>query len=113
MTRFLHQKLGYTYKHIDTSDEKEAIKELAKLLLKAHNEKPRFMCYDTVTNGLNIITSKPFLVALGFNKTVITMYYNKNVMNTFWKMYQLPCADTKKTLQDYDNYIGLFAHNGK
>lgn len=113
MTRFLHQKLGYTYKHIDTSDEKEAIKELAKLLLKAHNEKPRFMCYDTETNGLNIITSKPFLVALGFNKTVITMYYNKNIMNTFWKMYQLPCADTKKTLQDYDNYIGLFAHNGK
>ena len=83
MTRFLHQKLGYTYKHIDTSNEKEAVKELAKLLLKAHNEKPRFMCYDTETDGLNIITSKPFLVALGFNKTVITMYYNKNVMNTF------------------------------
>ena len=69
---FLYQKLKYDYKYIDVSDIKEATKEIANLLIKANIEKPDFIAYDTETNGLNIITSKPFLVSMGFNKTVIT-----------------------------------------
>lgn len=110
---FLYQKLGYNYKHIDTTDIKKATSELGQFLLEAHNKKPNYICYDTETNGLNIITSKPFLVSMGFDKTVITIDYNAEIMNNFWKMYQLPANDTKKTLQDYDNFIGLFAHNAK
>ena len=110
---FLYQKLKYDYKHIDTSDIKQATRELASLMLKAVGEKSQFMCYDTETDGLNIITTKPFLVSMGFGKTVVTFDYNEELMNNLWKMYQLPCKDTGKTLQDDENYIGLFAHNAK
>lgn len=110
---FLYQKLKYDYKYIDVSDTREAIKEIANLLIKANIEKPDFIAYDTETDGLNIIKSKPFLVSMGFNKTVITMEYNAEVMNMLWKMYLLPIKETGKSLQDNDNFLGLFAHNGK
>ena len=110
---FLYQKLKYTYKYIDTSDVKKATSELADFIIKAHQEKPNYIAYDTETTGLNIITDKPFLVSMGFNKTVIVMDYNKEVMNNFWKMYQLPMKDDKTPLQNYKNYVGLFAHNAK
>ena len=110
---FLYQMLGYDYKHIDVSDVKKATSELADLLIKAHREKPRFICYDTETDGLNIITSKPFLVSIGFNKTVITMDYNSEVMNNFWKMYNLTSREDNLKLADFKNFIGLFAHNAK
>lgn len=110
---FLYQKLKYDYKHIDVSDKQNAIKELGLFLKRANLQKPDYICYDTETDGLNIITTKPFLVSMGFNKTVLTMDYDAEVMNYFWKMYQLPIKETMKCLQDNDNFIGLFAHNGK
>ena len=110
---FLYQMLGYDYKHIDVSDVRKATSELADLLIKAHKEKPKFICYDTETDGLNIITSKPFLVSMGFNKTVITMEYNEEVMNNFWKMYNLPSKEDNLKFTDNADFIGLFAHNAK
>ena len=110
---FLFQKLGYNYKHIDISDKQAAVDELKEFLCKAHQEQPNFMCFDTETNGLHIITSTPFLVSIGFNKEVRTMDYDKDIMSAFWKIYQLPEKTNKTPLQDYKNYIGLFAHNCK
>ena len=110
MTKFLHQKLGYNYKHIDIKDKNKAIGELLDLLSKLKEENPRFMCYDTETDGLNIITSKPFLVSMGFNKTVITIDYDPDIMNVFWKLYG---GIDRNERQLASKYIGLFAHNGK
>ena len=103
---FLYQMLGYDYKHIDVSDVRKATSELADLLIKAHKEKPKFICYDTETDGLNIIISKPFLVSMGFNKTVITMEYNEEVMNNFWKMYNLPSKEDNLKFTDNADFIG-------
>ena len=108
---FLYQKLNYDYKHIDTTDIKEATRELYEFLKKAMAEKPKFMCYDTETDGLHIITSNPFLVSIGFGKTIRTFDYNAELMNNLWKMYLLPDKDGNK-IQNAD-YLGLFAHNAK
>lgn len=110
---FLYQKLKYDYKHIDISNPDEALKEFALFLKKAHEEKPEFMCYDTETDGLNIITSLPFLVSVGFGKTVRTFDYNPEIMQAFWKMYCMTMKDSGKKLQDYEEFIGTFAHNAK
>lgn len=110
---FLHQKLGYNYEHIDINDSKKAINTLAKFLLKAHEVRPDFTCYDTETDGLNLIKAKPFLVAIGFDKNVVTLDYDKEIMNVFWKMYLLKTKEGNESLQDYDNYISLFSHNAK
>ena len=110
---FLHQKLNYDYKHIDTSDLNEALRELGNFLEKAIEEKADYICYDTETDGLNIITSKPFLVAIGFNKTVRTFNYNDKLMSAFWSMYNLNSKKLKVKLSDNPNFIGLAAHNAK
>ena len=110
---YLYQKLKYDYKHIDISDKGKAISELAAFLKKARDEKPDYIVYDTETDGLSIITSKPFLVSMGFNKTVITMDYDAEIMQQFWKMYQLPSKSDMLTFQNRANFIGLFAHNAK
>lgn len=110
---FLYQKLGYDYKHIDTSDLNSALRELADFIKKAIQEKPNYICYDTETDGLHIMKAKPFLVSIGFNKTVRTFDYNSDLVNALWKIYMLPDKDTMKTLQDNPNYMGLFAHNAK
>lgn len=100
---FLYQKLKYKYKHIDVSDKENAIEEIRDFIKNARSENPNFICYDTETDGLNIITSKPFLVAMGYRKNVITFDYDAEVMNALWDMYGFA----------NDNYIGLFAHNAK
>lgn len=110
---FLYQKLGYDYKHIDTSDLNSALRELADFIKKAIQEKPNYICYDTETDGLHIMKAKPFLVSIGFNKTVRTFDYNSDLVNALWKIYMLPDKNTMKTLQDNPNYMGLFAHNAK
>ena len=110
---FLYQKLGYDYKHIDISDKETAVKELAKFILGAASTQPEFVCYDTETDGLNIITTKPFLVSIGYGKVVRTFDYDPEIVNTLWKMYQLPAKETGKSIQDNENYIGLLAHNAK
>lgn len=100
---FLYQKLKYNYKHIDVSNKEVALKEIRDFLVNARNSNLDFMCYDTETDGLNIITSKPFLVAMGYDKNVITFDYDAEIMNGLWDMYGF----------GNDNYIGLFAHNAK
>lgn len=110
---FLYQELGYDYKHIDTTDLNKALQELAEFIKKAIKEKPNYICFDTETNGLSIITSKPFLVSIGFNKTVRTFDYNPELLKMFWKLYLLPSKEDNISLQDIDNFIGLFAHNCK
>lgn len=110
---FLYQKLKYDYKHIDISNPDEALKEFALFLKKAHDEVPEFMCYDTETDGLNIITSSPFLVSVGFGNTVRTFDYDPEIMKAFWKMFCMTMKDTGKKLQDYEQFIGTFAHNAK
>lgn len=109
---FLYQKLKYNYKHIDIENKKEAVVEIGEFIKKAIEEKPDFFCYDTETDGLHIIKSKPFLVSMGFNKEIRTFDYDADIMKAVWKMFDLPNKDGHK-LQDFENYIGLFAHNAK
>lgn len=108
---FLYQKLKYDYKHLDSSNHSKIHDELYEFIKSAKNAKPDYMCYDTETNGLHIITSTPFLVSIGFKKDDIkyirTFDYDKDVMNDLWNMY------IDEDLQSNDNYIGLFAHNAK
>lgn len=110
---FLYQKLKYDYKHIDITDKQKAVDELKEFLMTAHKEKPEFICYDTETDGLNIIKSKPFLMSIGFNKHIRTFDYDSEIVNALWKMYMLPNKESLKNIQEYDNFIGLFAHNAK
>lgn len=110
---FLYQKLKYDYKHIDITDKQKAVDELKEFLMTAHKEKPEFICYDTETDGLNIIKSKPFLMSIGFNKHIRTFDYDSEIVNALWKMYMLPNKESLKNIQGYDNFIGLFAHNAK
>ena len=109
---FLYQKLKYNYEHIDVSNKKEAVVKIGDFIKKAIEEKADFFCYDTETDGLNIITSKPFLVSMGFNKEIRTFDYDADVMSAVWKMYDLPNKNGDR-LQGLDNFIGLFAHNAK
>lgn len=88
---YLHQKLKYNYKHLDNIDE---------MLDLIKNEKPNFVCFDTETTGLHIITSLPFLVSVCFNKSVYTFDYNKDLFNSFIKVIN-KCKTP------------LFAHNAK
>ena len=108
---FLYQKLKYDYKHIDVNNFDETMKELIDFLDAAEKVKPDYLYYDTETDGLHIITSKPFLVSMGFKKDnvkkVITLDYNSKVMNAFWDMIDHYGFD------ENDNFIGVGAHNAK
>ena len=108
---FLYQKLGYNYKHLNLNNKDETMCALLDLIDKADSVKPDYIYYDTETDGLHIKTSKPFLVSMGFKKDgikeVITMDYDKDIMNMFWD-----------TLSHYDlnyndNFLGVGAHNAK
>lgn len=108
---FLYQKLGYNYKHLNLNNKDETMCALLDLIDKADSVKPDYIYYDTETDGLHIKTSKPFLVSMGFKKDgikeVITMDYDKDIMNMFWD-----------TLSHYDlnyndNFLGVVAHNAK
>jgi DNA polymerase-1 len=65
---FLHQKLGYEYKHITD----EGSLDDAEFLFKFENNSTLY--YDTETTGLHIIKDSPFLIAFGFGNTVYTMH---------------------------------------
>lgn len=108
---FLYQKLGYNYRHLNLNNKDETMCALLDLIDKADSVKPDYIYYDTETDGLHIKTSKPFLVSMGFKKDgikeVITMDYDKDIMNMFWD-----------TLSHYDlnyndNFLGVGAHNAK
>ena len=87
---FLYQKFKYKYTkdNIDT------------LINDINTEKPQYICFDTETDGLNIITSKPFLVSVCFNKNVYTFPYNSEHFNKLIEVIE-------------QNNIPLFAHNAK
>lgn len=108
---FLYQKFGYNYKHIDTSKFGEAIDDFHAFLDEAEKCKPDYLYYDTETNGLHIITSKPFLVSMGYKKdnvkNVITFDYDSNFMESVWRCIKL------SKLKDNVKFIGVGAHNAK
>ena len=108
---FLYQKYKYNYKHLDVNCFEETMNSLYNFLKVAEEAKPDYIYYDTETNGLHIITSRPFLVSIGFKKDeykyVLTMDYNKEIMTAFWDMLK------SATLWKNDNFIGVGAHNAK
>ena len=92
---YLHQKLKYSYKHLDND---------AQVLNVLSGRKIDFIGFDTETTGLNIITDKPFLISFGWstegNKSVFTAEWTKeigNVIMNYADKYQIP----------------VFAHNAK
>ena len=108
---FLYQKLKYTYRHLDVDCYEVTINRLKNFISTAEYVKPNYIYYDTETDGLHIITSKPFLVSLGFkigeSGFVFTMDYNKDIMNKFWDILK------SSSLWKNDNFIGVGAHNAK
>lgn len=108
---FLYQKYQYNYQHLDVDCYEETISRLTNFIRTAEEIKPNYIYYDTETNGLHIITSKPFLVSMGFKKDgvkfVYTMNYNKDVMNKFWEMVE------NSKLKENTDFIGVGAHNAK
>lgn len=91
---YLHQKLNYKYKCIKNDTD------LVTMLNTLEKEKPNYAGFDTETDGLHIITAKPFLVSFGFNDKVYVLEYNpewfKNIINIIIQLN-----------------IPLFAHNAK
>lgn len=108
---FLYQKLKYNYKHLDINCYEETINMLTNFIKTAEELKPDYLYYDTETDGLHIITSKPFLVSIGFKKDnvgfVYTFDYDAKIMNKFWEMVE------NSTLKNNSNFIGIGAHNAK
>lgn len=108
---FLYQKYQYNYQHLDVDCYEETISRLTNFIRTAEEIKPRYLYYDTETDGLHIITSRPFLVSLGFkigeSGFVYTMDYNKDVMNKFWEMVE------NSKLKENTDFIGVGAHNAK
>jgi len=98
---FLYQKLKYDYKHIVDTYAIDQLMELAK------TAKPIFTCFDTETTGLNIITDKPFLMAVGFGKTVRTFDFDKDLIHHLWKRLK------EINLESNEGYLGMGAHNCK
>lgn len=92
---YLHQKLKYTYKHLDND---------AQVMSVLVGKKIDFIGFDTETTGLNIITDKPFLLAFGWStdesKEVYTVDWTKEVGNVLANY-----CDT--------HAIPMFAHNAK
>lgn len=104
---FLFQKLKYDYKHLDLNNVEEFKKEIDYFIRTMINENPEYVCFDTETDGLNIMKAKPFLVSIGFNKMVRTFDYNPMYMSAIWKMLEASGILIK------GNCIGLGAHNCK
>lgn len=111
---FLYQKYKYDYRHIYTKDidvYENAINELCDFMLDAEKAKPDYLFYDTETDGLHIITSKPFLVSMGFKKgdtrRVLTMDYDVDLITSFWELVRT------SELKENINFIGTGAHNAK
>lgn len=91
---FLHQKLGYKYKHITTE------REIDLLCQDLRNSGTNYAGFDTETTGLNIVVDKPFLVSFGFGNNVYTFDYNPCWFNSIFD-----------TLEQCE--IPAFAHNAK
>ncbi len=104
---FLFQKLKYDYKHLDLTQKDEFKEEINYFINNMIKENPEYVCFDTETDGLNVITSKPFLVSMGYNKIIRTFDYNPVYVSAIWKMLETSGILIK------GNCIGLGAHNCK
>lgn len=71
---FLYQKLKYNYTHIDT------VAKAAAMIATLNKMKPKIIVYDTETTGLNFITDKPFLYAIGWVGNVYTFDVPNNIL---------------------------------
>ena len=91
---YLHQKLKYTYKHLETAAD------LSSVVVNMFKENPNYVGFDTETTGLNIITDKPFLVSFGYNDKVFTFDYNSEWFKSFISTINIA-------------ELPLFAHNAK
>lgn len=97
---FLFQKFEYSVMLLDTQEKVDlAVKELQLYQNKS------FLCYDTETTGLNVMTDTPFLFIYGFGKNIyiLDLYHNK------------PFADLAldSLYKEFENYGLLFAHNAQ
>lgn len=75
---FLYQKLAYNYKHATTRED------IDEFISAYKRDKPPFAVFDTETTGLNLILDKPFLLAVGYKGRVITVDWNKDLVDTLW-----------------------------
>ena len=108
---FLYQKLGYKYKFLPKDCIADNLEVLKNFIMSAKENNANYLYYDTETDGLHIITSKPFLVSIGYKtakvKSVLVFDYDERIMKTFWNMLK------DFNLEINTNYIGVGAHNAK
>jgi len=91
---FLYQKLNYNFTHIDT------VAKATNMIATLKKMKPKIIVYDTETTGLNFITDKPFLYAVGWVGNVYTFDMpNSILLSQFFEA----CREAQ--------YV--FAHNAK
>lgn len=93
--QYLFQKFNYKVLHIQNQND------INKMIWDSMFNKITFFAYDTETDGLNIIKSKPFLVIFGFAKCVY--YWDANYKEATYAMFDI-VKNNKKM---------LFAHNAK
>lgn len=67
----------WSYYHIDTPFD---------LLHAFKRDKPKSVAFDTETTGLHIIKDKPFLIQIGWGRTVYTFYPTADLMQIFFKI---------------------------
>lgn len=91
---YLHQKLNYTYKHLQNKEE------LEQALSDMKVDKPNYVGFDTETTGLMIVVDTPFLVSFGYSGKVYTFDYDPEWFKLF--------IDTIDECE-----LPLFAHNAK
>lgn len=92
---FLFKKFNYKVLNVKTQADIEVMKWDSIV------NKITFFAYDTETDGLNIIKSKPFLVIFGFAKCVY--YWDANFKDATYAMFDIVRQNKKM----------LFAHNAK
>lgn len=72
---FLYQSKGYTTKFIKTPEE---------LTHAFKQDKPKYICYDTETTGLNIMLDLPFLYTVGWGKKVFAFEPTKEMIEALF-----------------------------
>lgn len=94
---YLHQKLGYKYRHLESAvDVTQVLKSTERVL--------DFVYFDTETTGLNIITDKPFLLAFGWSSAG-----DKQVFTADWT----PEIGSSLAVACISKGYAMFAHNAK
>lgn len=93
--RYLFEKLNYKVLHV------KDVNDITTMQWDSMLNKITFFAYDTETDGLNIIKSKPFLVIFGFAKCVY--YWDACFKDATYAMFNIVRQHKKM----------LFAHNAK